>query len=60
MTNETKIEELLQKNLNATRVGNAIRLGQALGLDVTEPLARQKVLRHLSSVESEFAGTDNG
>lgn len=60
MTSETKLEELLQENINATRVGNVLMLGQAMGVDVTESLARQKVLSNLSLVERQVAGEDNG
>ena len=35
----------------ASRVTNALLLAQRMGLDVTDPVQAQKVMRHLVSVE---------
>ena len=39
----------------ASRVTNALLLAQRMGLDVTEPVQAQKVMRHLVSVERNVA-----
>lgn len=38
-------------NTLSLRVNNALLLAQAMRLDMAEPLAAQRVLRHLSLVE---------
>lgn len=46
-----KENRMLEDNTLATRVTNALLLAQAMKLDITEPLDRAKMLRHLKSVE---------
>lgn len=55
---DTGLESVIEKqkkaaedNTLATRVTNALLLAQAMKLNITEPLDRAKVLRHLKSVE---------
>lgn len=50
-----KIEEVLQ----ATRATNALLLAQAMGQDASEPVAAQKVLRYLASVERSVKSEKN-
>jgi hypothetical protein len=59
MSIKTELEDLLEQNIRATRAGNAIRLAHSLGIDVTVPEARARVLRQLELVEAEFAGDDS-
>lgn len=61
---ETELEGLLEALAHAvedaeraSRVTNAILLAEKLGVDVTQPLQAQKVMRHLESVEKYVNGS---
>lgn len=61
---ETELEGLLEALAHAvenareaSRVTNAILLADRLGVNITEPLQAQKVMRHLASVE-KYVGSD--
>ena len=56
---ETELEGLLEALAHAvgdateaSRVTNAVLLADRLGVNITEPLQAQKVMRHLESVEA--------
>lgn len=60
---ETELEEFLealayeiQAATAASRVTNALLLAEKMHVDITNPLAAQKVLRHLESVERYVGG----
>lgn len=62
---ETELEGLLEALAHAvedaekaSRVTNALLLAEKLGVNMTEPLAAQKVMRHLESVEKYVNGSD--